>query len=106
MADFNLAHARTLRLEDATLSGEITCDTDGRTRFGISENAHPDAFPELVECDCERALVIAGEIMREHYWRFDGVVDQVANKLYDMAVNMGLALSSHQICPAMRLRGA
>ena len=92
MADFQQALEYTLRFEDATLSGTITYDTGGVTRFGISSNANPEAFPELEQCSAADALQIAGKIYREKYWRFDGVdLQPIANKLFDMATNMGLS---------------
>lgn len=90
MADFQAALERTLRFEDSTLSGTITYDTGGTTRFGISENAHPEVFPEMEECSRNRALEIAANIYRRHYWLFDEVrLQPIADKLFDMAVNMG-----------------
>lgn len=90
MADFAQALKYTLRFEDSTLSGKITYDTGGTTRFGISEKSNPEAFPQLTECDVETALQLAGNIYRAKYWCFDGVNSQIiANKLFDLAVNMG-----------------
>jgi lysozyme family protein len=91
MADFQQSLERTLRFEDATLSGVITYDTGGATRFGISQNACPEVFPVILDDSVAGALMIAGEIYRERYWLFDDVTLQpIADKLFDMAVNMGL----------------
>lgn len=89
MAEFQIALENTLRFEDSTLSGTVTYDSGGTTRFGIAEQSHPEVYPEMEECSRDRALEIAGNVLRG-YWFFDGVESQlVANKLFDMAVNMG-----------------
>jgi lysozyme family protein len=91
MADFQIALESTLRQEDSQLKGTITDDTGGQTRFGISANANPEAFPAIIECDRDTALSMAGNIYRAKYWKFDDVSSQlVANKIFDMAVNMGV----------------
>jgi lysozyme family protein len=92
MATFRDSLERTLRFEDATLSGELTSDTGGLTRFGISYNAHPRLYPEMATCSRARALEIAAEVYRREYWCFDGVkLQPIADKLFDMAVSMGLS---------------
>lgn len=92
MADFQIAFTRTMKFEDYNLSGVVTPEPNGGiARFGINSIAHPEVYPEMQTCSRERALEIAEQVMRTAYWRFDGVEDQdVANKLFDMAVNMGL----------------
>lgn len=90
MADYQPAVDRTLRFEDSTLSGKLTDDTGGLTRFGISERAHPEVYPEMAECSVPDALAIARQVLAR-YWCFNEVESQdVANKLFDMAVNLGL----------------
>jgi lysozyme family protein len=90
MADFKKAIEFVLKHEDAKLSGEITHDSGGTTRFGISQKAHPNVDIEKL------TLIEAEEIYRNEYWRKirgDEIRDdEVASKLLDMAVNMG----SHQ----------
>jgi len=93
MSNLQSAVARTLRFEDATLSGKITFDAGGATRFGVAAKYHPEVFPEMLTCSRERALELAAHVLKS-YWSFDGVQDQdIAWKLFDMAVNMGLVTS-------------
>jgi lysozyme family protein len=93
MANLQSAVARTLRFEDSTLSGKVTHDAGGWTRFGIAEKYHPEVFPEMLTCSRERALELAAEVLKR-YWCFDGVQEQeIAWKLFDMAVNLGLDTS-------------
>lgn len=47
------------------------------------------------------------EIYRADYWRFDGVDDQrVATKIFDLAVNVGLATAVHLVQDALNTLGA
>ncbi len=93
MADFKKAFANTLRFEDAHLSGKVRVDAGGRTRFGIAEKFHQDLPEEFFTGPVEGALAEAEQIEEAGYWdamRLAGIDDQdVANKLFDMAVNMG-----------------
>ncbi|PYV10095.1 MAG: hypothetical protein DMG23_08815 [Acidobacteria bacterium] len=43
-ADFESAFSFVMRHEDPGLNGIITVDQGGRTRFGVSEKAHPEAW--------------------------------------------------------------
>jgi len=94
MANFEQALTFVLRNEDPHLSGVVTEDSGGRTRFGIAERFHPDQGAEFYEGPLESALEAAGEIYRSEYWRAirgDEINDQsIATKLLDMAVNMGV----------------
>ncbi len=88
MADFKQAITLVLRHEDAGLTGRITRDSGGVTRYGISQRAHPEvAVAELT-------LAQAEEIYRTDYWQEiqgNQIEDEkVAAKLLDMAVNMGV----------------
>ncbi|HEY3769004.1 MAG TPA: glycosyl hydrolase 108 family protein [Candidatus Angelobacter sp.] len=93
MADFKTAFAFVLQHEDAARSGKVTTDAGGRTRFGIAEKFHPDLPEEFFSGSAEDALLTAEKIEEREYWspmRLDEVESQnVANKLFDMAVNMG-----------------
>jgi lysozyme family protein len=93
MADFKTAFAFVLQHEDAARSGKVTTDAGGRTRFGIAEKFHPDLPEEFFSGSAEDALLTAEKIEEREYWspmRLDEVESQnVANKLLDMAVNMG-----------------
>src|ERR1700757_2466650 len=94
MADFKTAFLLTLQHEDSTRSGKVTVDSGGRTRFGIAEKFHPDLPEEFFTEPAEDALAEAEKIEEREYWdamRLAEVENQnVANKLFDMAVNMGV----------------
>jgi lysozyme family protein len=94
MADFKPAFLFTLQHEDSTRSGKVTVDAGGRTRFGIAEKFHPGLPEEFFTGPPEDALAEAEKIEEREYWetlRLGEVEDQnVANKLFDMGVNMGV----------------
>ena len=94
MANFEDALTFVLRNEDPHLSGAVTEDSGGRTRFGIAERFHADLGDEFYLGETDAALERAREIYRSQYWqavRGDEITDQrVATKLLDMAVNMGV----------------
>jgi len=94
MADFKPAFAFGLQHEDSTRSGKVTVDAGGRTRFGIAERFHPDLPEEFFTGPADDALAEAEKIEEREYWdtmRLAEVENQnVANKLLDMGVNMGV----------------
>ena len=94
MADFKPAFLFTLQHEDSTRSGKVTIDAGGRTRFGIAEKFHPDLPEDFFTGSAEDALAEAEKIEEREYWdamRLAEVESQnVANKLFDMGVNMGV----------------
>lgn len=94
MADFKAAFSFVLQHEDSTRSGKVTLDAGGRTRFGIAEKFHPDLPDEFFTGPAEDALAEAEKIEEHEYWgamRLAEVEDQnIANKLFDMGVNMGV----------------
>jgi len=94
MANFKLAFQFVLPHEDSSCSGKVTLDAGGRTRFGIAERFHPELPDEFFTGPAEEALALAQEIEEREYWqamRLEEVEDQnVANKLLDMGVNMGV----------------
>jgi lysozyme family protein len=94
MADFKTAFLFTLQHEDSTRSGKVTIDAGGRTRFGIAEKFRPDLPEEFFTGPAEDALAEAEKIEEHEYWdamRLAEVENQnVANKLFDMGVNMGV----------------
>lgn len=59
-------------------------DPGGETNFGISKRAYPNLdIKNLTEDQ-------AKEVYRRDYWRYDGITNQdLATKIFDMAVNMG-----------------
>jgi lysozyme family protein len=94
MADFKPAFAFVLLHEDPTCSGKVTEDAGGRTRFGIAGKFHPNLPEEFFTGPAEEALAEAEKIEEQDYWqpmRLAEIENQnVANKLFDMAVNMGV----------------
>ncbi len=98
MADFKPAFLFTLQHEDSTRSGKVTIDVGGRTRFGIAEKFHPDLPEEFFTGPAEGALAEAEKIEEREYWdrmRLAEVESQnVANKLFDMGLNMGVRQST------------
>lgn len=95
MTDFKTAFRRTLKFEDnAREPGKVTVDAGGRTRFGIAEKFHRDLPNDFFTGPAEEALAEAEQIEKSAYWdrmRLSELGDQeVANKLFDMAVNMGV----------------
>src|SRR6476646_7071896 len=94
MADFKAAFVFVLQHEDSTRSGKVTVDAGGRTRFSIAEKFHPDLPEEFFTGPAEDALAEAEKIEEREYWdtmRLAQVENQnVANKLFDMGVNMGV----------------
>ena len=94
MAEFKPAFEFVLLHEDASRSGKVTEDTGGRTRFGIAEKFHPELAEDFFSAPADEALAQAEQIEEHEYWqrmRLGEVEDQdVANKLFDMAVNMGV----------------
>lgn len=98
MADFKPAFAFVLQHEDPSGSGVVTEDAGGRTRFGIAGKFHPELPEEFFTGPAEEALAEAERIEEQEYWDCMRLVDltnqNVANKLFDMAVNMGVRQAS------------
>lgn len=94
MSTFPPAFEFVMNHEDPQRSGKVTEDAGGRTRFGIAQKFHPELKPEFFSAPPDEALKQAEEILRRDYWdrmRLSDVSNQnVANKLFDMAVNMGV----------------
>src|SRR5215831_17593978 len=105
MADFKAAFAFVLQHEDSTRSGRVTVDLGGRTRFGIAEKFHPDLPEEFFSGPAEDALAEAEKIEEREYWdamRLAEIENQnVANKLFDMGVNLGTRQASFYAQRAM-----
>lgn len=84
--DFMMNH------EDPKREGVITRDSGGLTRWGISQKAFPNVDIRSLR------LEDAANIYRDSYFRpmhgYDIASQDVANKLFDMAVNMGIATAT------------
>jgi lysozyme family protein len=98
-ADFKEAFHFTMQHEDPHLSGVVTTDAGGRTRFGIAQKFHPDLAESFFTGDLEDALALAEEMEERDYWRpmrLGEIASQiVASKLFDMGVNMGIHQAGH-----------
>jgi lysozyme family protein len=93
VASFNLAFPYLMNFEDShPVSGRVTTDWGGLTKYGISQKAYPGlSIPSLTIADAEA-------IYLKDYWRFNDVSSQViANKLFQIAVNLGFG-GLHKIC--------
>lgn len=100
MADVDETIKYTLEFEDSTLSGAITVDKGGRTRFGIAERYHPELENSLfyTSMGSEAALKIAESIYRTRYADplcIEEISNQgIANKLMSLGVNVGVTRAS------------
>ncbi len=83
MVDFEIAIKGVLANEGGYSNNPS--DPGGETKFGISKRAYPNVDIANLTLDGAKA------IYNRDYWRFGDLLYQsVANKLLDMAVNMGL----------------
>jgi lysozyme family protein len=84
-----------LHWEDATLSGKVTTDKGGKTRFGLSQRGNPDLTDEnFFSLPKAEALAKAREIYKTRYARVVHANEinneAVRAKVLDMYVNMGV----------------
>lgn len=98
MANFDLAVVKTLAREGGAKTIEISGDTGGLTKYGISQAAYPrEDIRNLTE---QRAR----ELYKQDYWDRiggDALTSQlVAENIFDTAVNMGVGTASKlaQLC--------
>jgi lysozyme family protein len=111
VADVDAAITYVLKFEDSTLSGKITVDAGGRTRFGIAERFHPELENSLfyTSMGSEAALKIAETIYRTHYADplcLDHIVNQaIANKLLSLAANVGVKRASTWLQNILKVQG-
>lgn len=111
MANVDAAIDYVLSWEDSTLSGKVTEDPGGRTRFGIAEKFHP----ELTNClffgsmGATAALQIAKGIYDISYCQplcIAEISNQgVANKLLSLGVNIGVTEASKMLQDAVLVAG-
>lgn len=89
MANFDISIIKVLKNEDSTLSGKVTTDTGGLTKYGISQNAYPHENIRALTLDRAKTLY------KKDYWdrlHLDVVKHQgLATKLLDIAVNAGVS---------------
>jgi lysozyme family protein len=96
MADFNQAFNYLMRWEDDGLTGRVTTDDGGRTRFGIAERYHPDltatGFFDVMPKD--DAVLLAKETYERGEWHLisgDKLASQpFAQKLLSLGVDIGM----------------
>jgi lysozyme family protein len=96
MADAKTAIEFVLRQEDSTLSGVVTDDAGGRTRFGIAERWHPELtsrgfFDGMAAAD---AQAIAEGLYESGYWvPINGAAvnsQDFANRYLSFGINLGI----------------
>lgn len=101
----------TLTWEDSTLSGKITTDSGGRTRFGIAEKFHPELTASLfyTTMGTAPALVVARGIYYRSYAVPLCIIDidnqDIANKLLSLGVNIGLVPAAKMLQDAVHVTG-
>lgn len=107
MANVDVAISYVLGWEDATLSGKVTVDDGGRTRFGVAEKYHPELTASGFYSDMGSipALQIAKNIYAAHYADplcVEEIANQdIANKLLSLGVNIGVKRASKMLQDAV-----
>jgi len=110
MADFRTAFLRTMAFEDDPRHpGAVSAEPHGgRARLGVNSTAHPELPEHYWSCPYAEALEYAERIFRLLYWdglRLDSVASQdVANKLYDIAVNQGTGTAARMLQTALGVK--
>ncbi|KKL48233.1 hypothetical protein LCGC14_2327530, partial [marine sediment metagenome] len=98
MASFDKAIPTILKHEGGYVHDPL--DPGGETNFGISKRA----FPELDIKNLTSGQAV--DIYRERYWLhhiYDGIVNQdIATKVFDLAVNMGHRAAHRLLQKALR----
>src|SRR5260370_22874537 len=94
-----------MKQEDPDLSGVVTVDAGGRARFGIAQKFHPELPESVFDGPAEEAPATAERIEEHDYWnpmRLNEIENQnIANKLFDMGVNMGIHQAEHLLQRAL-----
>src|ERR1700728_2741214 len=107
MADVTAAINSVLMWEDSTLSGVITKDSGGLTRFGIAERYHPELTASLFYGSLGQAaaLKIACGIYDISYCQPLCIAEidnqEVANKLLSLGVNLGVNRAARMLQAAV-----
>lgn len=87
-AQFEPAFAFLMKHEDAGLHGDITVDSGGVTRWGISQKAYPSLDIRNLTLEQAASIYRADYFLPIHGYEIYFQV--IASKLLDMAVNMGV----------------
>jgi len=82
MADFDIAVSLVLSHEGGYTPAKPS-DPGGETKFGISKREYPHL--DIALLTREEAI----DIYRKDFWRYDQLGQEVANKVFDIAVNAG-----------------
>jgi lysozyme family protein len=98
MADIVAAITYVLKNEDRKLTGVVTSDSGGTTRFGVAQKFHPDLDPTFYTCPKDQALAIADQIYKDEYaapLQLSLIISQpIANKLLDIGINCGVKVAA------------
>jgi lysozyme family protein len=98
MADIGACTTYVLRFEDRQLTGKVTTDRGGRTRFGIAEKYHPVLPTGFYTMPAADALILAKAIYNTGYATplhlAELTCQPTANKLMDLGVNAGGSVSA------------
>ena len=111
MANIEAAIRYVLSWEDPTLSGVVTVDSGGRTRFGIAERSHPELAASLfyTSMGSVAALKTAEGIYGREYAEplcIGLLKDQaVANKVLSLGVNCGVTVAAKMLQDAVGVEG-
>jgi len=93
MADINKATLYVLRNEDEKMTGKVTTDRGGMTRYGIAQKYHPNLDPSYYTCPALYALAQAQQLYKSEYGQplyIGSITSQAfANKLLDLSVKCG-----------------
>jgi lysozyme family protein len=110
VADLNKAILYVLRNEDRTMSGKVTTDRGGKTRFGIAQKFHPELDPSFYTCTNLAALGEAQQIYKTAYCAplfIAGITSQpIGNKILDVGVNCGVGIAAEIAQTAAKNLGA
>lgn len=104
MANFQKAMERLINVE-GYVSNHVQ-DRGGYTIFGISEKVYPIDVSAMKNMSRQEALKHAEMIYKRDYWdklRLNEIIDQdIANSIFDMAVNAGIKNASLMIQNALK----
>lgn len=104
MSDTNIAIDFVLDAEDPTLSGVITTDTGGRTRWGISEKFNPEVWKDGPPT-LEQARAFYAEVYIAPH-KLSGLQEQnILNAVLDCMVNQGNSAGFMILRHALEIRG-
>jgi len=96
MSLYEPAFTAMMAHEDATLSGKVSSEPNGGfCRFGINSVANPKAVEDgFFKLNRQDALLYASDFYKYNYWSvirgYQITYQNVANKLFDLAVNTGI----------------